>query len=590
LVVSAITPTVWTGATNGNWDTTTTNWLSGNTPVAYKQLASVLFNDAASNAAVTLNITATPSAMVVSNTALPYGFAGSGGIGGSLNLAKWGTNSLGLATANTFIGSLTIQGGILQMSNAAALGASSNPVYVTNSGTLDISGNGPALEPVIIAGGGANGGGALVNFGADQNNAYRNVTMTGDATVGGPGLIGLRTMADSDPGLIANGHNLTKVGTGQFNLNGGTTVAGLTNVWGTDLGNVDIKQGTFSFERRCALGLANNTITVEAGAILNVFSLNQTLPVPPNQIVMTNAGLQANAGTPGDVSTLDGAITLNGTNSISTIGGAVLDLDGSLVGSGGAVFNGSINLAGPNTFAGPTVVSNSTLVVAAGGTLAGSTNITVLPNATLDVSAVAPWTLGGSQTLDGYGTVNGSVVANGTVAPGTTIGTLTFNNDLTLSGTTVLALNKSLPGQTNDIIVVDGALAYGGALKVVVEGSTPLAVGDSFQLFSFASAPAGEFAATNLPAGYTWDASQLAATGTITVTGISNRPHPRFIAVTVSGHSIVLSGTNAVGTYVLYGTTNLLPANWVPVYTNTFAGSFSFTNTTGAQQQFYLLQ
>jgi hypothetical protein len=236
------------------------------------------------------------------------------------------------------------------------------------------------------------------------------------------------------------------------------------------------------------------------------------------------------------------------------------------------------------------------LALAYGGLLGGTPVITLNSNATLDVSATAPWTLGAGQTLGGFGTVYGSVVANGTVAPGsfTNLGTITFNTDLTLAGTNLLVLDKDYAnsGQSNDVIIVDGNLTCGGTLTVVLAGSTPLAVNDTFQLFNVSSSPLNNFAVTNLPAGATWDTSQLGVNGTIRVSGIASRPHPAFTGVAASGGSVILSGTNATGSYVLYSSTNLaLPlSNWVPVFTNTFNGHFNFTNTMDSAQEFYLLQ
>jgi hypothetical protein len=146
-------------------------------------------------------------------------------------------------------------------------------------------------------------------------------------------------------------------------------------------------------------------------------------------------------------------------------------------------------------------------------------------------------------------------------------------------------------GLTNDVVVANANLTYGGTLKVVVSGSIPLSVNDTFKLFAFSSTPAGNFV-LNLPAEYTWDTSQLAVDGTIKVTGVTARPQPGFNIVTVSGGSIVMSGTNAVGTYVLLSSTNIaLPvANWTREQTNTYSGSFSITNAIDAPQKFYLLQ
>lgn len=564
LVVSGVAQAVWLGNLNGNWDTTTTNWLMSGTPVVFANAANVIFNDTASNSTVNLATNLSPSSVVVSNSALGYSFSGSGSLNGTMTLAKWGTNSLAINTANTFSGNVTIRGGVLQVVNATALGSAANVIYVTNNGTLDIDGNGLALEPVIVSGAGANNAGALINSGADQNNAFRNVTLTGDTTVGGTGLIGLRTIADSDPGLISNGHQLTKVGTGQFNINGGTTVAGLTNVWATDLGNVDVKQGTLSFERRCALGLTNNTLTVEPGATLQTYSLNQTLPVPVNAIVMTNANLQGTGATAGDINTLGGPITLNGSsNSITTTASTVLYLNGPIVGTGGVMF-GTVTLGGVNTYTGPTTIANGTLTLASGAALSGTTILDVVTNSTLDVSANSPWTLGANQTLGGAGTVNGSVIANGTVAPGDGTGTLTFNDDLTLNGNVFIEVNKSLL-QSNDLAVVDGALSNTGTGVLMVTNLGPaLAVGDAFTVFSQPVVGGGTMSVTGGGANWT---NNLAVDGSISVLSIipSGPTQPEPMTVAFANGSLNLSWPT-IGWRLQLQTNSLssgLNTNWV---------------------------
>jgi autotransporter-associated beta strand protein len=517
LVVSGIAQATWVGNVNGNWDTTTTNWLMSGMPVEFATAANVLFNDTASNAAVNLTTALSPSSVLVSNSVLNYSFSGSGSLAGSMTLTKKGTGGLAVNTADTFIGNVTIGGGTLQLVNATALGSAANNIYITNGGTLDIDGNGLALQPIVVSGVGANGAGALLNSGADQNNAFRSVTLTGDTTVGGTGLIGLRTTADTDPGLVSNGHNLTKVGTDQFNLNGGTTVAGLTNVWITDLGNVDVKQGVLSFERRCALGLTNNTLTVEPGATLQMYSLNQTLPVPVNQIVLTNATLQGTGATAGDINTLGGPITLNGpTNAIMTTASTVLNLNGPIVGTGGVTF-GTVTLAGANTYTGPTTIAAGTLTLTTGALLTGSPGITIATNGTLDVSAISPWTLGANQTLGGAGTISGNVVANGTVAPGNGTGTLTFNGNLTLNGNVLIEINKSLV-QSNDMAYVGGSLNNTGSGTLTVTNLGPaLAVGDQFTLFSQPVTGGGMMSVVG--GGVNWT-NNLAVDGSISVLSI----------------------------------------------------------------------
>lgn len=604
LVVSSKTPTVWTGATNGDWDLGTTNWTSDGVPVAFAQFASALFDDSASNSTVNVATSVKPSELIVSNSDLSYVFDGSGSIDGNVTLQKFGTNSLALNSGNTFSGTVTIHAGELVAGINTTLGSSANPVYVTNGGTFRMNlqamnGAGFGLQPFIVSGSGVNGEGAFVNDGVDQNNATRNLTLAGDTVVGGIGTIGVRTSADSDPGLVGNGYKLTKIGAGALNINGGQNQSGLTNVWSTDIGDIDVKEGTLSFERRTALGRTTNTITVEAGAILQLFSLDQSLPVPENKIVMTNAALNG-TGFTGDMNTLASEITVNGTNntigSVQFLGEALtaLNINGPVVGSGAVNYTGPVILAGTNTYTGDTRVVSGTLSLAYSGRIDGSANIYVESAAALDVSAAGSWTLGASQTLAGSGAVNGSVQANGTVSPGDSIGTLTFSNDLVLAGDCVMELNRD-SGLTNDMVSVAGALSYGGQLDVILTGSTPLQAGDTFKLFDFVSAPTGNFT-LNLPAGYTWDTSQLAVNGTISVTGVASTP--QISSLTVAGGSLVLTGSggSSGGQYYILSSTNVaLPlSNWEPVVTNNFGTDGGFTNTlpvsAGEPNRFYILQ
>lgn len=519
LVVSGINSAIWTGTINGNWDTATTNWQVAGTPVAYAQGADVVFNDSASLSAITLTTTLSPNSVAVSNSVLSYLFAGSGSLSGNMNLTKTGTNSLTIGTADTFTGNVLINAGTIVASNATALGSSANPVYVTNNGALDIDGNGLGLEPVTVSGGGFNGTGAIYNSGAAQINAFRNIVLAGDTTFGGLNSIGIRTTNNTDPGLISNGHNIIKVGTNSLVLNGGTTITGLTNVWFTDLGNVDIQQGIVSFERRASMGISNNLITVESGATLAVYSLDQTVPAPANAIVMTNATLEGNGATAGNVNTLAGQITLNGpTNSITTIGGTLLGLHGPIIGAGGAIYNGLITLAGTNTYAGPTAVTGGTVTLANSASMSGTASITIITNSTLNVAAFDSWTLGAGQTLGGAGTVVGNVLADGTLAPGNGTGTLAVNGNVTLAGNLLIEVNKSL-AQSNDMAVVSGTLANTGAGTVVVTNLGPgLAVGDTFTLFNQPLVNGNAMTVTGGSATWT---NNLAVNGTISVLSIT---------------------------------------------------------------------
>src|SRR6185436_1576056 len=88
--------------------------------------------------------------------------------------------------------SATINTGTLQPANNAALGAlPGGAVTVTNGGTLDVGGNGTqnnanfGAKQINIAGVGVGGNGTIVNNGSvQQQNAFQNVVLTADATVG----------------------------------------------------------------------------------------------------------------------------------------------------------------------------------------------------------------------------------------------------------------------------------------------------------------------------------------------------------------------------------------------------------------------
>jgi autotransporter-associated beta strand protein len=367
------------------------------------------------------------------------------------------------------------------------------------------------------------------------------------------------------------------VGAGGLRINGGKTVAGLTNIWTTDLGDIDILQGNISFQRRTALGNPTNTITIWPGASLDLFSLNQALPVPTNRIVMTNGTLRG-TGADGDLNTFGGKITLNGTNNLNielwtgAIGPTLLNLDGPIVGLGSANYdcgNSVIRLSGANTYSGNTSISNGTVQLAASGALAGTASIMVRSNGILDVTLVAPWTLGGSQTLAGSGMVNGEVMVDGTLSPGASAGTLTFSSTLTLAGSANMEVGKFGGVPTSDLAAVASTLTQGGELNVsLLPGSETLAVNDEFTLFTAGGGITDAFTTVNLPGGYTWDTSTLATDGKIKVLSVTGGAPT--ITYSFTGGSISLNWTGDYLGWHLEAQTNslaagLTPGGWYPV-------------------------
>src|SRR5262249_37088607 len=155
-------------------------------------------------------------------------------------------STLTLSSGNpAFTGTATVQGGTLRIGSGAAFGTGTTlgTVYVTNGGTLNLNGAGIGEVPVIVAGAGVNGNGAIINTGGDQIHAVNIVKLSGDATFGGPGRWDIRINGPTSALLTsADGlpHNITKVGT---NL-----VALVTCTIDSTIGDIDVKGGNFAFQ------------------------------------------------------------------------------------------------------------------------------------------------------------------------------------------------------------------------------------------------------------------------------------------------------------------------------------------------------
>lgn len=599
LIISATAPLVWSAAENTSWDITSINWLLLGAPSLFKQGDAVQFDDTAASPGVTLALPLTPSSVLVSNSALGYVFFGSGGLGGSMSLIKDGNGSLTLNTANSFTGDVTIKGGTVVAGHATAFGATTGATIVESGGTLDANTKNLGLEPLFLQGAGVDGNGALINGAVDQNDVSRNVSLTGDTVIRTEAFLGIRTSLDSDPGLQGNGFKITKRGAGSLNLNGGSNVSGLTNTWDPDLGDLEIIEGRVSFERRITLGRPTNTVTVQPNGTLHFYNLTTDTP-PAKKVQLNNGILSCGGANTGDINAFAGAInTASGSNVLRALSGTVLRLSGPITGPGDVycVSGGAARVAldAASSYTGITEIASGTLLLDAAGAIPTTPEIRALAGATFDVTAVSPWSLGSGQTLSGSGTVNGSVLANGTVAPGTPLGTLTLNNDLTLAGMTVMELNKD-GGLTNDVLIVNGGLTVGGRLNVVLSGMTPLAVDDSFRLFVTLAPPTGAFSEILLPAGYTWDTSQLAVDGSIKVTGVTALPQIGGITLAAGNVTITGSGGSPGGNYYVLSSTDLgLPlASWTAMATNQFdaSGNFSISMpvTSTEPQRFFLLQ
>ena len=587
----------WNSTASAVWDVAATpNWLNlsnGATDV-FLPGDSVLFDDSpgvVSN--LTLSVTASPSAVTNDSSARDYAISGAGSISGGATLVKKGTSTLTLSTTNDFSGAVLILGGTLKAGSGGALGSTAGPTTIAG-GTLDVNGFNFTGEPVTVSGGGAGGSGAIVNTGAQQTSALRNVTLTGDTTLGGTGRWDIRAASSSSTNgcsLVSSGqpYKLTKVGSNQVSL-----VAVSVD---PALGDVDVKEGVFAVQTVTSqLGNPARTITVFPGATLELWNLN-TAPLNKRIVLSNNATVWNESGS----SIITGPITLtNGTVTFNLGGTSLTVSNNAVTGPGGLIKSGAgtLSLRGINTYTGATLVTAGTLALAAAGSLASSA-LALSNGGVLDVSARTDGklTLNSGQILSGDGAVLGSlqVSAGGLVSPGAAVGLLTVTNQVSLQGTILMELGQG--NSTNDVISAAG-ITYGGTLWLTNLNGT-LSAGNAFKLFA-ANAYSGAFASIlpGIPAlGLGWDTHTLTTDGTLRIVSVPTPP-PHFTAVTIGTNRSLLFRGNAVPGWPFYllGTADAsLPlANWSLIFTGIAdaAGNFSFTTGDPGllPQQFYRLE
>ena len=583
LVVTSITPLRWTASSNSNWDINlTANWNVDGNATVFSQSDYVRFDDSAASPVVIIQHQVAPRSIVVSNSSVAYTIttsATTNKITGTTGILKQGTNSLSIGGTHDFTGNITVESGTLIANSVGAVGSTNGVTTIQSGATFDSTGQDLRNERFVVSGAGYQGKGALISSGATQN-SLRYVTLVGDTTIGAVNNVqwGFHSTTTIGSTFAGNGYKVTKVGAGDVLLK---------DLGETSIGNIEINESALSFQSSTTLGDPSKTCTVSSNGVLAL----RDRTVVANKKVVLNSGMMRDTGT--TASDFLGPITLNGTCQFSFTPN--INLQGPIDGSGTLLKTGSgtVILSATNSYSGSTIISNGTIQVSTTGSISSCTNMFVNGGATFDVSQVTGFTLTPSQTLSGRGTVLGSVVANGTIAPGASAGTLTFNNDLTLNGTTVMEVSND-GVLTNDLVNVSGTLTYGGTLRVVFNGTTPLAVNDTFDLFNWGSR-SGSFSSVILPSGYTWDTSQLEIDGTVRVTGIGAAPS--FAPLTFNGSSLTLSGSGGApgGSYRVLASTNVgAPvATWTPVATNTFDGSGNFNLniqvTLATPQTYYLL-
>ena len=240
----------------------------------------------------------------------------------------------------------------------------------------------------------------------------------------------------------------TAFGLGPLTLQGGTLRSTTTS--GRSI-NVDIVLDGGVTLGSIADGFTGNiTINSNSGALTTTIASDSVVTIPNGNLTIWN---QATSGPGGLTKEGAGTLRFSGTG-------------GNLTYSGNTIVQaGTLDLVGDMLGAG-------TLEVRSGGTFMGTSLIT------------------GATTI----------LAGGTLSPGASPGVLSFGDNLTLAGTTVMEIAGSTRETDYDGIDVVGTLAYGGALDLQIPN---ILSNGTYDLFNGYASQTGTFASITLTGAYT---------------------------------------------------------------------------------------
>jgi autotransporter-associated beta strand protein len=438
--------------------------IAGNSTINANNTAALTLGNLATTAGSTLNANSNSAAefriggtttLAAGNTTIvanmPVRINGAINEAGVADLTKQGTNTLYLNGTNTYSGVTTISQGIVQLGNAAGLGSETGKTVIQSGATLDIRGfraGANGAEPIEAIGTGFNGVGAIINNGANQTSAFRNVTLLGDTTVGGTGRIDIRDTGGAAT-FNMNGFTLTKINGIEFCL---------VNTTITNPGSVIINGGTFRFESSTVFNAPAATITINNGSTLDFY--NTAAPHAVSSIVINSGTLSAQGG---GGPTITGTINAAGNTTISASNN--ITLPGQVTGAGLITKTGGAQLSltnDTNNFSNQLLVTAGTLRATANNALGSPAAGTMVSNgATLLFDAA-----GGALNvpaellyLTGLG-VNGAGVLQTSGNNVTLAGSMILGSDTILSNNTAnttLTLNGDIRRESNGTLFLQGA-------------------------------------------------------------------------------------------------------------------------------------
>lgn len=357
-------------------------------------------------------------------------------LSGSGSLTKTGAGRLRLTTANTYTGGTKIQGGLLELTNSAALS----------------TGN--------------------VALGSAELRAFSSVTLSGNLSGG----IQLISVSANQTGTFSAAPNqtLTLTPLDFLLVSGSTMQVGSAGQTGTV---VFAPTGAVALPADVSLNLAAGTLVAGSNGLESITAIASSTTVATG----TTLDFQDHLST-GGINALFGAGTIKIGSAATTM--MVVNsgnFAGNIAGNGGLVkeSTGTLTLSGQTAFIGGTTVNAGTLLV----------------NGSLSNGFGAAQVNTGA-TLGGSGVVGAVSLNGGNLSPGNSAGTLTAADLLWTSGTLVFDLGPT-PAES-DLLVV-GALEGFSSSYAFTFVNRNWSVGTTYDLINFAGStiPINDFVFTN---------------------------------------------------------------------------------------------
>ncbi|MBI5060059.1 hypothetical protein HZB60_09815 [candidate division KSB1 bacterium] len=361
----------------------------------------------------------------------------------------------------------------------------------TAGGLGDGTGDSVTIEP----------GATLVISGPDQKQLDGStLTIEGTAHVSGSGELTATNGANiivATEGLVAIGDSVTITSPADSLINHGQmTISSPLDTSRFDIfifndpvatrtpGTIDVLSGRVVFgsgvESRGTINVGSGAELIIGGALNNGGSVNL---VSGGELTVTGTLSNSPSGT----------LNMSGDTEIG--GGGALQNDGQINSFGGVFSNLTNRAVTPrlvNLAAGFVDSFSDTLTLFGGGENHGDIEI----HAGTVLKILGEFENASEGLIHGQGVLDVSeavFVNNGTINPGSSPGTLVINGDLTTNGTIVIELAETNSGTEFDLLVITGALQFGGTLELSrLNGFLPV-VGDVFDCMHYGGMT-GEFA------------------------------------------------------------------------------------------------